>query len=269
MRIEQLTIVVVLAGLGLTGCQGLNDQQRAWLTHGEQAYAEGRYPVAISELTRFVNAVPDRPETHRALYVRGLAHVRSQQRLDARKPDLSRCAETSTDTDIRWRAYAVLGTIDYEDRQWASAARAYAAAAEIAPRVSPTDVILFRLGVLPGAERAMGERFGAISADCGGFRHQRWPRAAAQRRLQIKADYFAVQCGVFSSEDNAARVVSDLQRDGLSAYVRDEPRGGVRMKIVLVGHFERYEEALQELSRVKGYVPEAGALAVANRRRGS
>ena len=178
MRIEQLTIVAVLAGLGLTGCQGLNDQQRAWLTHGEQAYAEGRYPVAISELTRFVNAVPARPETHRALYVRGLAHVRSQQRLDART-DLNRCAQTSTDTDIRWRAYAVLGTIDYEDRQWASAARAYAAAAEIAPARIADGRDSLPPRRLPGAERAMGECFGAISADCGGFRHQRCPGCGA------------------------------------------------------------------------------------------
>ena len=255
MRNRQLTIIVVLVGLGLTGCQGLTEQQRAWLANGERAYTDGRYPQAVEELTRFVNAVPNRPETNRALYVRGLAHVRSQQRLDART-DLRRCAETSADADLRWRAYAVLGTIDYEDRQWSAAARAYASAAESAPRTPPTDVILFRLGVC--CERS-GEWERALEPYREIVTHfsSSSVRAAAQRRLQIKADHFAIQCGVFSSEENAVRAVGNLRRDGLSAYVRDEPRGGVRMKVVLVGRFARYEEALRELSRVKGYVPEA------------
>ena len=255
MRANPFTIVALIGLLCSMGCQGLTEQQRAWLDAGEQAYRQRKYSHAIEQLTRFVSEVPNRPETQRAVYVRGLARVRSQQRLAART-DLSHCAQTSRDSDLRWRAYAVLGTIDYEDRQWATAGRAYAAAAEIAPKVPPTDVILFRLGVCH-------ERCGRWSDSLAPYRRivAQFPassvRAAAQRRLQIKADHFAVQCGVFSSEDNAVRLVNKLRQEGLRARVRTEPRGGVRMKVVLVGRFTRYDDALRELSRVKGYEPKA------------
>ena len=81
--------------------------------------------------------------------------------------------------------------------------------------------------------------------------------AAAQRRLQINADHFAVQCGVFSQRKNAESLMIDLERQGLAARIRQEPRRGVPMHVVLVGHYATYEQALQELARVKGYVPKA------------
>ena len=253
---NQLPAAVVLAGgLLLTGCQGLSKQQQMWLNRGEQAYEQRRFQHAIEQLSLFVNDVPERPETAQALYIRALSHVGAGQRHQARA-DLTRCLEIAKDVDIRWRALSVLGTMDYEDGQWAAAARHYAAAAEDASKEPPTDVMLFRLGVCferTGRWDRAWETFERIIAE--------FPTGSAardaRRRLEIHAKHFAVQCGVFGVRQNAENLVADLRRDGLFAYIRTEPRNRVLMHVVLVGKCAGYEEALRELARVKGYVPRA------------
>ncbi|MGD8452091.1 MAG: SPOR domain-containing protein [Phycisphaerae bacterium] len=249
----------VLAGiiglLLLTGCQGLGSQQRLWLDQGEQAYAAGQYTRCIEQLSRFLTSAPNTPEAERAAYVRGLAQIRSGRRLAGRN-DLNRCAQTASNTDVRWRALTVLGTLDYEDQQWGTAGRSYAAAAQIAPRLPPTDIILFRLGVCY-------ERTGQWSYALIPYRRilTEFPTSSvvadAQRRLQLRADHFSVQCGVFSSQENAQQMVNDLRRRGFDAQTRVEPRGGVRMNVVLVGKFARYDEAVREWDRVRSVVPKA------------
>lgn len=248
-----IIVLVMLPLLG--GCQGLSSQQQLWLDEGERAYSSGLYTRAIEQLTCFLDSAPNTSEAGRAAYIRGLAQARSGQRLAARS-DLSRCAETAEDSDIRWRAYTVLGTLDYEDQQWGTAARSYAAAAELAPHLPPTDIILFRLGVCY-------ERSGQWSYALIPYRRilTEFPRSSvvadAQRRLQLRADHFAVQCGVFSSQENAQQMVDDLRRQGFDAHTRSEPRGGVRMNVVLVGRFARYDEVARELYRVRSVVPKA------------
>jgi tetratricopeptide (TPR) repeat protein len=231
---NRLAILTALASLaGLVGCQGLSEQQRRWLDGGEQAYGQGDHGRAIDQLTRFVSSAGDKPEVSRALYVRALARAQTNQ-----------------------RALVSLATIDYEDRQWAAAARSYSAAAELAPRQPPIDVALLRLGLCCERMGRWGEAqaaFGRVAAD--------FPEsnvaAAARRRLQLKAESFAVQCGVFLSQDNAQRLASELKQAGLPAYIRTESRDTGRVHIVLVGHYASYDEATTELARVRGRVPEA------------
>lgn len=255
MRSVLLTIMQLALVMLLIGCQGLTGQQRLWLADGERAYQQQRYQRAIWHLTRFVDNAPDLPEIGRALYVRGLAYARSDQRLAARS-DLARCVTSAEDPDVQWRAYTVLGTLDFEDRQWANAARSYAAAARVAPKKPPTDIILYRLGLCLercGRWNAVREPYERIVSEfpTGGAGRD------ARRRLQIKADYFAVQCGVFAGLKNAENLVTDLGRQSLRARIRREPRNGVFMHVVLVGQYTNYEQALHELARIKGYVPKA------------
>ena len=255
MNAKLCFILLVLPTSLLLGCNGLTEQQRLWLAEGERAYQAERYDQAVQHLTRFVNAAGDRPELGRALYTRSLAHARSGRRTEARS-DLVGCVNTAADRDVRWRAFTVLGTLDFEDRQWDTASRAYAAAAEIAPRVPPTDTVLFRLGLCH-------ERTGRWAAARAPYQRivKEFPAssvaAAARRRLQINATHFAAQCGVFGDKKNADYLVTQLERDGLDAWVRMEPRNGVPMHVVLVGRHSNYDESLRELARVKGYVPKA------------
>lgn len=256
MRQRIATCLLALLGLcGLTGCEDLSARQRQMLVDGEQAYQQHQYRAAIEGLTRFVNEVPDRPETNRALYVRALARLRAGRRLDARS-DLQRCADSSTDPDLRWRAYTVLGTIDIEDQQWGNAARFYAAAADIAPKQSPTDTILFRLGTCyerTGRWRDARVPFSRIVTD--------FPNSpvfsAAQRRLRLNAEYFAIQCGAFATRTNADNLAADLKRKALNAYVYVEPRDNGQTHIVLVGRYARYDEASNALAAVRQQVSQA------------
>ena len=59
MRNSMLPIWTTLVGLVLCGCQGMTQQQRAWLTEGERAFNAGRYDEAIRSLTRFVGEAGD------------------------------------------------------------------------------------------------------------------------------------------------------------------------------------------------------------------
>jgi len=247
-------LLSVLAGM-LAGCQGLTAEHRRWLAEGERAYQQRQYEQAIGQLSQFIPAASGRPEAARALYVRGMAYARSNQRIQARS-DLSRCLEQTQDADLRWRAYAVLGTLDYEDGQWSAAARAYSSAAQIAPPAPPTDTILFRLGVCQERCRrwaAAREPYERLMRD---FPTSAWADAA-RRRLAIKADHFAVQCGVFAAQENAERLAADLKRQGLSPYIQREQRGQSRVYVVLVGRYDGYEEALSALAEIKGYVADA------------
>ena len=79
----------------------------------------------------------------------------------------------------------------------------------------------------------------------------------AIRRVQLNADHFAVQGGVFSSTKNADGLVKQLEQAGFSPTVFKEPRNGVLVYVVHVGRFNQYDLAVRELARVKGYVPTA------------
>ena len=117
-------------------------------------------------------------------------------------------------------------------------------------------VILFRLGVCY-------ERTGRWGDARGPYRRivEQLPVSsvgpAARRRLQVDADHFAVQCGVFSDYKNADALVAQLERDGFKAEIRRKPRHDVLMHVVLIGHYRSFEEAVRELARIKGYVPGA------------
>jgi tetratricopeptide (TPR) repeat protein len=247
--------------LSVTGCLLLacgcepSMTYRDWLMQGEQACTEKKYDEAIRHLTQYINAAGGSPEAARAHYLRGVALAELSRRQDARQ-DLQRAAAFPGQADVCWRANSVLGTLDYEDGRWAEAAKYYEAVAEIAPQEPPKDLFLFRLG-------ACYERMGRWENARRVFRRivDEFPQSSvvsdAVRRTQINADHFSVQCGVFSSIKNAEGLVKQLQQAGFSPTVQREPRGGVLVYVVRVGRFNNYEMAIQELARVKGYVPTA------------
>jgi tetratricopeptide (TPR) repeat protein len=236
------------------GCQPGKEYQD-WLTQGQQACSEQRYDQAVQQLTQYINAVGTSPEAARAYYLRGVALAELKQGAQARQ-DLQRAAQFPGQPDVCWRACSVLGTLDYEDGRWPEATRHYEAVAQIAPQEPPKDLFLFRLG-------ACYERTGRWENARRTFRRivDEFPQSSvasdALRRVQLGADHFSVQCGVFSSLTNAENLVRQLEQDGFAPTVQREPRNGVMVYVVQVGRFNKYEYALQELARVKGYIPTA------------
>ena len=245
--------LVILAGLA--GCNALTDQQRAMLLEGERAFRDKQYEHAAGQMSDFLSQVNNRPEAARALYTRGMARAMLGQRAWA-YADLQRAAQETTDPDLTWQPHAALGILYFEDDNWEAAARALGSAVERMPSMIPKDALLFRLGVCY-------ERTGHWSAASGPFRRivSEFPQGAyaatAERRLQLNADHFAVQCGVFAHIENANQLVERLRKSGLRPYVRPEERKGSSCYVVLEGRYGSFAEANQSLARVRTHVADA------------
>ena len=239
----------------LSGCAGLNERQQAWLTEGEEAYRAKRYNVAVERLSLLIDEVKDRPTAARARYVRGMTYSLAGQRALA-YADLEQAARDAKDPDVAWRADAVLGVLCFEDEKWAAAAAALARAADKMPSAPPLDALLYRLGL---CQERMGHWAEAqiayrriVSSFPGGAYAQN-----ASRRLELNAEHFAIQCGVFSQPRIADSRVAELRQRGLAAYVRPETRQGPGYYVVLVGRYDSYTDAKLALAKVRGYVPSA------------
>jgi TolA-binding protein len=245
------------AVLVLSGCaSGLTEQQRMWLAQGQEYYEGEDYTRAIDQLSRFLDEVQDGPEVARALYLRGVSHARAGQRAQA-YADLRRCVATPTDADAVWRAYVVLGTLHFEDGQWREAAQNLRAAAERMPAKPPKDAVLYRLALCHerlGEWQRASELYSEITRFYTGGQYAE----AAHRRLQLNANYFAVQCGAFRDRGNAETRRAELEGKGLEAYIHQEIRGRTPMYIVLVGRYAAYEQALSQLAMIqREFVPDA------------
>lgn len=250
MRQAGLSAGLCLALAWLCGCaERITPAQRALLDEARSAYERQQYAVAVQRLDTFLSQVKGQPETVQAFYLRGMSHARSGMRAQA-YADLRSAVALGVDADAVWRSYVVLGTLAFEDSDWEQAAQYLRAAADRMPDRPPKDTVLARLGMCfertgrwleaRNPYRQIVERFGSGP-------HGDW----ARRRLQLNADHFAVQCGVFSQAANAETLRLNLERKGLPAFVRVEPRERASMHVVLVGRYARYEEAQRQLETVR------------------
>jgi len=234
----------------LGGCATrLTKQQQMWLARGQEYYERDDYARAIDQCNHFLSEVSEGPEVVQALYIRGLSNAQAGHRAQA-YADLRRCAATPTDSDLPWRAYVVLGTLHFEDEQWGLAAESLRAASDRMPDQPPKDAILFRLGLCHerlGQWQAALQRYDELARTftSGAF------VKAAQRRLSLRADYFAVQCGAFRQRSNAENLRADLNNKALDAYIQEETRGRTPMYVVLVGRYAGYDDARAQLALIK------------------
>jgi tetratricopeptide (TPR) repeat protein len=256
--------------LVLSGCaNGLTQQQRMWLTKGQEHYEREDFAGAIDQLSRFLSEVQEGPGVAQALYLRGMSNAQAGHRPQA-YADLRRCVATPDNTDSVWRAYVVLGTLHFEDRQWPQAAENLRAAAERMPAAAgrlptgakrepaplPKDIVLYRLGLCyertgrwDEARRLYHEIMTAFPTGSSA--------PGAQRRYNRNAHHFAVQCGAFRDRGNAETLRDNLQAKGLEAYVQQEVHGRTPIYLVLIGRYAAYDEALSQLAMIQQFVPDA------------
>lgn len=238
----------------LVGCTSVSDRQRAVLLEGERAFREREYGRATERLSTFITEVKNGPEVARALYVRGMARALAGQRTWAYS-DLQTAARLDG-PEVPWQPHAALGVLYFEDENWAAAERAFAQAVARMPDAPPKDAYLFRMGVC-------AERTGRWQDALETFRRLKSKFTSglyaglADRRLQLRASYFAVQCGVFSQRENAEQLAADLNRQGLRTAVRQEQRDGNPVWVVLEGRYDSFAAANQGLAKVRGYVSQA------------
>jgi tetratricopeptide (TPR) repeat protein len=250
--------VLVLAGLAgvLVGCEaGGGPSAGGLLLEGEQAYDAQRYTQAIASLTQYIERAEGPRARARALYVRAMSHALLGRRQMA-YADLLEASQTLSDRRLIWRVHAVLGILRFEDEQWPMAAREFDKSVAAMPDMPPKDALLYRLGLCY-------ERSGSWTQAQVQYRRilQDFPRgpyvSLARRRAELKADHFAVQCGVFSNVDAARKLTEQLQQANLKAGRRVETRGGQQLHVVVVGHYTSYAEAERMLAQVRTYIPDA------------
>jgi tetratricopeptide (TPR) repeat protein len=254
MAARLLTISTLGLLAALAACNEPADS-RELLLAGERSYEARKYHDAIEQLTRFVDSSESHDDLPRALYVRGMAHALGGDR-DKAYADLIRAVREADGPPIDWHARQVLGVLYFEDQKWRSAAAVLTEAVQRMPGAPPMDALLYRIGLCY-------ERQGLWRAAQTPYRHilRNFPdgayAAAARRRLELNADHFAVQVGVFSSRENADRLVAELRDQGLETYVRRELRRGESFHVVLHGRYQSYSQAVADLARVRGHVPAA------------
>jgi tetratricopeptide (TPR) repeat protein len=248
-------VMALLVAAPLIGCATLSEQQRTLLVDGERAYREKQYQRATDQLSAFLGEVKQGPEVGRALYVRGMAAALVGQRPLAYS-DLRRATQESSDPQLAWQPYVALGVLSFEDEDWGSALQALSTAVQRMPSAPPKDAVLFRVGLC-------NERLGRWGAAAGPYQRivLDFPAGPyvenAKRRLQLQADHFAVQCGVFSRPENAGDLVNRLQQQGFRPQVKQEQRRDGTYSVVLEGRYSSYAEANHALARIRGYIPQA------------
>jgi tetratricopeptide (TPR) repeat protein len=260
MRLD-LKLIAALSILPLTvGCPEPASTDIQLLEEGRRAYDAKQYDRAIEILTRFINAGTDREQLAVALYTRGAAEAAGAQPGTPRRQrayaDVQRAAASSSDPTLQWRAAALLGTMYFEDEQWASAIAQYRTAIERMPKASPMDMLLYRQGLCLERTNRWSEARTVFQWIVNEFTGGPYA-AAALRRIALNADHFAIQCGVFAEKRNAEKLAADLRAKGYSADVRPELIERRTKQVVFVGRFTDYAEALRELARVKASIPDA------------
>ncbi len=239
----------------LLGCASPAPNPRPELQAGEQAFRARDYARAVQSTSAVIRTGAGGPELTRALYVRGMALALVGRRAEAYE-DLRRAVREGRDPELPWQAHAALGVLYFEDEQWAAAARVFKDALERMPAKPPMDAYLWRLGLCY-------ERLGRWTSALSVFSQieERFPRGSyadqAARRVRLRANAYAIQCGVFAQRSNAERLAQELRKQGLSVAVRPEPRGDGEYSVVLEGNYGSYEDATRALGCVRGFVPEA------------
>lgn len=96
---------------------------------GNEALAAGDAEAALQSYDEAARKVPDRPELQ---YDRGLA-LRAAKRLDEAAEALEKAVHTP-DAELRYKAHFALGTVRYEQEDWAGAVEAFKTALKLHPQ---------------------------------------------------------------------------------------------------------------------------------------
>lgn len=253
-RISRFFFVAVLS-LGLSGCNQPAPPRPALLQEGRIAFERQDYRRAEERLTQFLKETRDPSATADALYIRGMSRAKLERRAEA-YGDLRQAVARAGDVEVKWRANLMLGTLYYEDGNWAAAAQALISATANMPAVPPQDTALYRLGLCHERLGRWTEARYAYQKIVNQFSSGKLAQDA-RRRLDANANAYSIQCGAFGKPENANSRAADLQRKGFAASVRRETRGGGALHVVYVGRYANYDEAQRQLGLVRQHVPDA------------
>jgi len=242
--------------VGLAGCVQLPPEGRRRLIEADRQYEQGHYRTARDALSGLIQAYPDRAEIAEAYYVRGLCHLKLNRRTAARE-DFEQALRRSNRQDLTARVHACLGSLAYEQGDFAQAIDHYQQAIPDLPDKPPLDEVLYRLGVSLQRVGRWDDARAAFSKLFWKFPGSRI-EPDARRRFRWPYEYFVIQCGAFERLRGAEDLMRQLSQKGLRhTQWRLETRRSKVIYVVQVGRYKDYAAAKADLPTVRRIVSDA------------
>ncbi len=241
-----IRIIVFLFVLIGGGCQQVDKRVACGIKEGQKLYLEGNYLSAERKLTNVIELGPREEVVGEAYYLRGLVRLRLDRVILAEQ-DFLKVLELSKREDLRTNTYICLGAIYYDRGDWINAYRHYKEAVGHLGKLSPSDWILYKLGV-------SAQRIGRWEESKKYFARliREFPRSEAAKLAEKKIKYnaFIVQAGAFRNYRYALVRLKQIKGLGFSGEV--EKSDG--LYLVLVGKYPTYYQAESVFKKIKSVV---------------
>jgi tetratricopeptide (TPR) repeat protein len=251
VNITSLLIVIAVTVGG--GCDTPSKRAAEQVRQADRAYRVARYEESERIASDVIRTHPDELFASEALYLRGLSRLRRGER-NAAENDFLAALRRCDHRPLKALLWVQLGNMAFDDERHAAAARSYGRAVEDLPANVSAEKVWFQYGVSlqrNGEFKRARVVFGRLLAE-----HPSSALASsARRKLAWRHDHFSVQCGAFSSEENARSAARALREGGVNAAVARRDLRSAYPFVVLAGRFRNFgaaESALADVRRIQG-----------------
>jgi len=248
------TVACPILLLFVVGCQSNEAKLADSIAEGNRLYQQDNYLGAERVLTAAISANPQDPIVAEAYYIRGLIRSKEATQVRLAEQDFLAAMRLTKRKDLKTNCETCIASIAYEKAEWTRAYQYYSMAAPDLPIVSPSDWVLYRLGV---TAQKVGKWDEARKAFARLIRDFSQSDAAKLARKRISYDYFTIQAGVFTKPAGATERLKKLQQAALPAKIEQQTRDNGRCQVVCVGAYSDYDSALNALAKVKSVVDDA------------
>ncbi len=249
MRAGSVLVLTACCAVLISGCSApLTPEGRRCLQAGHDAYVRGDDQQAIRATTRFLHMHARIEEAGEAYYIRGLARCRAN-RDQLGKADLAAALNVTRRKDVMALAHARLGSLAYDGGDMAEAEARYRAALKVAsPDAPPADQAMYRLGCVLQRLGRWEEADSQFDRLMHTFRATKLARLAKDR---VRAERWSIQAGALTRRSAARELQRTLRGAGLAPREDLELRDGRIMRLIRVGSYATYAEALAKLPSVR------------------
>lgn len=249
-----LGLMILLCTFTAGGCSGVSVYMSSQINEANKAYAIGQFSRTDQLMSAALTQEPTSPAIGEAMYLRGLARVRMGQRTTARQ-DFLEVLKEADDPTLQLNAQIMLGSLAYDDGNCALAVRYYKPAAEQIPQAPYMGPAMVRLAT---CMQKLGQWDQAREILSKVIDQHRGSVSARQARARFGYDHFTIQAGAFADADNAENLATTLRTQGLAdVHIQRELSSEQYLRVVRVGRYQTYREAVEQLSRVQQFVPDA------------
>lgn len=250
---HRISATVLLLLVCLPGCSQVDPKLEQDIKVGHRDYARGNLISAERILTRAITEHPKSPHVAEAYYVRGLVRLKDRKPGQAQS-DFARALELAKRDDLKANCRVCLGSIAYENHDWARAYDYYCRAVDKLPHLTPTDWVYYRLG---DAAQKTGKWAGAERYFARLIRYFPNTQAARLAQRRINCDAFTIQAGVFGNSANANKQLRLLEGAAFSPRREYKDLNGKQVQAIYIGKYDTFAQASRSLEQVKRVVPDA------------